>query len=214
MNYDEQKKFFEIAYTTGSDLWTNKNYQTKILEYLELIPKDSMTLDLGSGRGKLSFAMAEIGLRVIGIDYIPKLIEIGNIEVKAKNMEGRVKFVEGDVFDIPFSDVSFDAVVDLALLQHLHKGDWPKYIKEIDRVLKPGGYKLLVCLSKETEKFYDFVPAESHDCDFEKYGVLYHFFTPKELGEIYGENYKVIKQENLYLEKEKETFLFTLFQKI
>jgi ubiquinone/menaquinone biosynthesis C-methylase UbiE len=213
MDYSEQKNFFEIAYRTGSDLWTNKNYQTKILEYLEMIPNDSMTLDVGSGRGKLAFIMAETGLRVIGIDYIPKLAEIGNIEVKAKNLEGRVKFVEGDVFDIPFSDVSFDSVVDLALLQHLRRDDWQKYKNEIDRVLKSGGYVLLVCLSKETEKFFEFLPPESTECDFEKYGMFYHFFTPKELNEIFGENYKVIKQEMLDLQKEKEKFLITLFQK-
>lgn len=213
MNYDEQKNFFETAYKTGSDLWTDKLYHSKILEYISLLPANSLTLDLGSGRGRLSFAMAEMGLRVIGLEYIESLTEINNTEVQAKNLEGKIKFVAGDALEIAFADTSFDAVTDFELLQHLHREDWPKYSSEINRVLKPGGHVLTVCLSKETESFYDFAPSQSIEGDYEKYGVFFHFFTPAELAKVYGDNFKIIKQETFYLEKERENLLITFLQK-
>ncbi len=213
MNYDDQKNYFETAYNTGADIWTDKFYQSKILGYLALIPGNALTLDLGSGRGRLAFAMAEMGLRVIGLENIDHLVEINNTEVKAKNLEGKIKFIVGDALDISFADESFDAVTDIGLLQHLHREDWPKYQSEISRVLKSGGHVLNVSLSRDTVQFYDFRPKESEGGDYEKYGALYHFFTPEELSEVYDVNFKIVKQEIFYLEKERETLLITLLQK-
>lgn len=213
MNYDDQKNYFETAYNTGADIWTDKFYQSKILGYLALIPGNALTLDLGSGRGRLAFAMAEMGLRVIGIEYIDSLVEVNNTEVKAKSLDGKIKFVRGDALDISFADGSFDAVTDIGLLQHLHREDWAKYASEITRVLKSGGHVLNVSLSRDTAQFYDFHPKESESGDYEKYGAFYHFFTPEELSEVYGYDFKIVKQETFYLEKERESLLITLLQK-
>lgn len=213
MDYSDQKNYFETAYNTGSDIWTDKLYHSKVFEYLALLPADSMILDLGSGRGRLAFAMVELGFRVIGLDYIHNLGDVNNAEARAKNMQGKIKFIEGDVLDIAFADGSFDAVTDFALLQHMHREDWRKYSSEINRVLKSGGYILNVSLSKDTEQFYDFQPNQSIEGDYEKYGAFFHFFTATELTKVYGENFKLIKQETFYLEKERETLLITLLQK-
>jgi ubiquinone/menaquinone biosynthesis C-methylase UbiE len=213
MNYAEQKNYFETAYNTGSDLWTDKLYHSKALEYISMIPANSLTLDLGTGRGRLAFAMAEMGLRVIGLEYIDSLIEVNNTEVQAKNLEGKIKFVKGDALDISFADVSFDAITDIGLLQHLHREDWPKYSSEINRVLKSGGYVVNISLSRDTASFYDFHPKESADGDYEKYGAFFHFFTPEELSQVYGINFQIVKQETFYIEKGRENFLVTLLRK-
>ena len=213
MDYSEQKNFFETAYNTGSDIWTDKLFHGKILEYLSMIPANSLTLDLGSGRGRLAFAMAEMGLRVIGIENIESLVEVANTEVRAKNLDGKIKFVLGDALDISFADTSFDAVTDIGLLQHLRPEDWAKYSSEVNRVLKPGGYVLVAALSKDTAQFYDFHPKESETSDYEKYGAHFHFFTPEELSRVFGNNFQMVKQEGLYLEKERENFLVMLLRK-
>ena len=213
MDYSEQKNYFETAYNTGSDIWTEKLYRSKVLEYLTALPSNALVLDLGSGRGRLAFAMAEMGLRVIGIEYIENLVSVNNIEVKAKHLDGKIKFVDGDALDISFADGSFDAVTDIGLLQHLHRDDWTKYASEISRVLKPGGHVVCVSLSRDTAQFYDFHPKESSDGDYEKYGTYYHFFTPEELSEVYGHDFQIVKQETFYSEKERENFLIMLLRK-
>jgi ubiquinone/menaquinone biosynthesis C-methylase UbiE len=213
MHYDEQKKFFETAYRTGSDIWTDKHYHSKVFEYLAKIPQGSMVLDLGTGRGRWPFAMVDLGLRVIGVDYIKHLIKVNNQEAKAKHLQGKIRFVEGDVFDIGFADATFDAVTDFGLLQHMRHEDWPKYGGEVSRVLRPGGHVISVAYSRETPKLFDFVPGDSDDGDFEKYGVHYHFFSESEILDAYGYNFQIIKQETVHLEKHNETLLFSLLQK-
>lgn len=213
MSYDAQKKFFETAYRTGTDIWTNKEYQSKIFEYLAKFPSGGIVLDLGTGRGRFPFLMADFGLKVIGIDYITDLIKINNEEVKAKNLQGKVRFIEGDVFDISIADGTVDAVTDFGLLQHLYKEDWQKYRDEIRRVLKPGGFVLNVSLSKETPKFYDFSPKESNEAETDRYGAHYHFFTEEEIGDLFGTGFSLVKSESFFLAKESEAFLITLLKK-
>lgn len=213
MDYSEQKKFFETAYRTGTDIWTDKLYHSKIFEYLSLLPEGATVLDLGTGRGRWPFTMVELGFKVIGIDYVAHLIKVNNAEAKAKNMQGKIRFLEGDVFDIQFENETIDVVTDFGLLQHFKKEDWDKYGGEVNRVLKSGGYVLSVALSKETQKFLTFAPKDSAEADFEKYGVHYHFFTEEEIKKVYGWNFKVVKSENLFLPKENETLLITLLKK-
>lgn len=213
MSYDSQKKFFETAYRTGTDIWTNKFYQSKILEYILKIPSQSMILDLGTGRGRFPFTMAEMGMKVIGVDYITELVKINNLEVKAKGLEGKIRFIEGDVFDIPIADNTIDAVTDFGLVQHLYKDDWQKYGSEINRVLKINGHVLVVCLSKETPKFYDFSPKDSTEGEIEKYGAHYHFFTEEEILKIFGEGFEKIKSEVFFPPKEGEGYLIMLLRK-
>lgn len=213
MSYETQKKFFETAYRTGTDIWTHKIYQSKVFDFLKMIPKESIILDLGTGRGRFPFLMAEMGMKVIGVDYITDLIKINNKEVKAKGFEGRMRFIEGDVFDIPLADNTIDTVTDFGLLQHLYKEDWQKYSSEINRVLKTDGHVLIVALSKETPKFYDFSPKDSTDSEIEKYGAHYNFFTEEDLKNIFGENFSIIKSEILFLQKEGEAFLVLLLKK-
>ena len=213
MSYAEQKKFFETAYKTGTDLWTDKLYQSKIFEYLSRLPSGGMSLDLGTGRGRWPFAMVEMGFRVIGMDYVSHLIDINNHEAKAKNMQGKIRFVEGSVFEINFADGSFDIITDFGLLQHLQMDEWPKYGQEVSRVLKSGGFILNVSLSKETRSFLGLSPKEMSLADFDKYGAHYHFFDVDEIRSVYGYDFKVVNSEVLHLPKEQEALIITLLRK-
>jgi len=213
MSYDSQKKYFETAYRTGTDIWTNKLYQSKVFDYLAKIPSGGIVLDLGAGRGRWPFTLVELGFRVIGIDYVNHLVKINNAEVKAKGFEGKLRFIEGDVFDISIEDKTIDVVTDFGLLHHLKKEDWNKYGSEINRVLKNGGYFLNVSLSKESPKFFDFSPKESDESDLEKYGAHFHFFTDEEIQNILGGNFEKINSEVFFPPKETEGYLISLYKK-
>lgn len=214
MNNSAPKEFFETAYRTGSDVWTDKHYRREIFEYLQQIPTDALVLDLGTGRGRWPFAMAETGLRVIGLDFVKNLIDVNNSEAKAKHLEGKLRFVHGDALDIPFADESFDAVTDFGLLQHLPRTDWPRYVGEVHRVLRLGGWYLSVALSKETEKFYDFEPRNSPTGDFEKYDLPYHFFADGEIAHTFGNQFRTVTSGSIFVESHKEYLVVTLLQKI
>ncbi len=186
MNSDVQKNYFELAYRTGSDVWTHIPYHSIAMRMLPPLPKDSFILDVGVGRGLWLHKLVAAGYRVIGLDYIPEIIKKGNADLKTENLGDRARFIVGDVLDIPLADNTFDCITDIGVLQHMSHGQWNQYMSEVSRVLKTGGYVLNVSLSKETGRFLGFKPKHSAEAEFEKFGVTYYFFTNTELNELFA----------------------------
>jgi len=214
MKDEEQKKYFEQAYATGSDIWTHIPYEKRGVSLLGNLPENSLILDVGSGRGTWSFELANMGYRVIGIDYAKNAVAKANKDAKDRGLEKKIKFIEADVLNIPFKEPIFDAVIDFGLMQHIQKENWNDYIKEITRVIKPGGYFLKVVFSKETTNFLGFNPAESKDREFEKDGIHYHFFTKEEVAELFEKEFEIVEQKiEAPSKKDVPVFISTLMKK-
>src|SRR5262245_14612383 len=57
-------------------------------------------LDVATGSGNAALAAARRGCDVVGVDYVPALLERGRIRAAAEHLE--VQFVEGDAENLPF----------------------------------------------------------------------------------------------------------------
>ena len=214
MDYQEHKNYFEIAYRTGSDIWTNLSIKNRGKMLMKELPKGAIILDVGSGRGLFAKQLAESGFSVIGLDFEGNIVKKTNEEIKNWGLVGKLKFVEGSALDIPFVDSSFDGVCDFGLMENLYKEDWNQYASEISRVLKPGGFYLNTSLSKETQQFFKFYPKGSENNEFEKYGVHYHFFSKDEMKDIFNHKLNPVEQDIEFVERPNEVALLeTLFQK-
>ncbi len=214
MDYKDHKEYFEIAYRTGSDIWTHLPLKNRGQLLVEQLPKGALILDVGSGRGLFAKQLVEAGYSVIGLDFEGNIVRKTNAEIKNWGLEGKLKFVEGDALDIPFVDNSFDGVCDFGLMENLFERDWEPYASEISRILKPGGFYLNTSLSRETQEFLEFRPKGSANGDFEKYGMNYHFFEKEEIKNIFNHKLTSIKQEIEFTEKPNKIALVeTLFQK-
>jgi ubiquinone/menaquinone biosynthesis C-methylase UbiE len=124
-------------------------------ELLESIPwgGDETVLDIGCGRGLLLIGAAgrlKTG-RAIGVDvWLPKALTGNTPKGVLENaaLEGVVAQVEvaaGDGRKLPFTDDSFDSVVSNFVLHEMQTGPQRKeMVREIARVLKPGGHVALV----------------------------------------------------------------------
>jgi ubiquinone/menaquinone biosynthesis C-methylase UbiE len=104
------------------------------------IKKGDTVIDLGSGAGNDAFiARHEVGDsgKVIGIDFTPAMIEKArhNAEVRGFN---NVEFRQGDIEAMPVGGGVADVVVSNCVLNLVPNKDG--VIKEIYRVLKPGGH--------------------------------------------------------------------------
>jgi ubiquinone/menaquinone biosynthesis C-methylase UbiE len=91
------------------------------------------TLDLGCGTGALTLRLAESGYEVTGVDISAQML--GQLARRAKNLN--VSLVEADIFSLPFADSSFDAAVSRWVLPHF--SDWTAALREVSRVVRPGG---------------------------------------------------------------------------
>ncbi|WP_423818607.1 arsenite methyltransferase [Salinimicrobium sp. TIG7-5_MAKvit] len=104
------------------------------------IKKGDTVIDLGSGAGNDCFvARHETGPegKVIGIDFTPAMIAKARINTEKLGFNN-VEFREGDIDEMPVNEDSADVIVSNCVLNLVP--DKPKVIKEIYRVLKPGGH--------------------------------------------------------------------------
>lgn len=97
-------------------------------------------LDLGSGFGQWSIALAETSSGVIGLDYSSDRTRIasGICQVIGKK---NIRFTNGDMESLSFSDKSFDGVF---CYSSIFLTNYRNSLREIYRVLRPGG-RLYFC---------------------------------------------------------------------
>ena len=191
MAYQDQDTFFARAYRTGTDHWSNVPFTRRAHELAEHLPKGSLILDLGTGRGKLLFDLEALGFRAIGLENNPELVARGNNAIMLRGLEKEIRFFQGDALDIPLASESFDGLADIGLLHHIHPNEYPAYVSEATRVLKSGGYFFLVVLSKNTSTYFTWHPSKDAVNDYEHEGVQYHFFSDEELRTMFEKDFEI-----------------------
>jgi SAM-dependent methyltransferase len=94
-----------------------------------LVPDGAeLVVELGAGTGKLTRAVAELGVRVVAVEPDPRMLVV----LLERGLEG----VEGTAEAIPFGDGEADGVVAGS---SLHWFELDRALAEIHRVLRPGG---------------------------------------------------------------------------
>ena len=97
-------------------------------------------LDVATGSGNAAIAAARLGASVVGVDYVPSLLERARTRAAAEGYE--IEFVEGDAESLPFPDGSFDAVT--SVFGSMFAPDHRQTAAELVRVVRPGGTIALV----------------------------------------------------------------------
>ncbi len=101
------------------------------------IPAKATVLDIGCGLGSAAVYLAALGHTVTGIDVSATAVE--KAKRKASQAGVTVTFVVGDILTNDFKRKSFSFLYDRGCLQHLPKGEWPKYRDEVLRLLSAKG---------------------------------------------------------------------------
>ena len=103
----------------------------------------AQVLDIGAGTGNLSIRCVERGACVTGLDPSWRMLTQAQAKVMAKAgvKASDVQFVPADdpFLHLPFNDNSFDAVVSTYAFHHVAHNRQPKAVREMMRVLRPGG---------------------------------------------------------------------------
>lgn len=97
---------------------TPENVVERMLELAEVGP-DDYVVDLGSGDGRIVITAArDFGVeRALGVDIDPERVAEAKRNAEAAGLTDRVRFEEGDIFELDFSDAT---VVTMYLLPNLN----------------------------------------------------------------------------------------------
>lgn len=119
------------------------------LETAALMPAraDDRILDIGSGiGGPARYVANRFRCHVTGIDLTPEFCEVARHLTALLKLEDRVTFAVGDALAMPFAAASFDGAYTMNTSMNI--ADKAAMYREIDRVLKPGGWLVLSEVAK------------------------------------------------------------------
>ncbi len=140
--------------------WLDPSAMARQREFFSMNLVGPRVLDLGCGPGRDAKSFREMGLEVTGIDLSSELLDI------AQGLVPRVRFVRMDMRRLGFAAGSFHGVWACASFLHIPHREALATMREIHRVLSPGGFLYLSVKEGEgqgfTEKgtFYAYYHAE------------------------------------------------------
>lgn len=192
-----QKLFFDELDEKEFD----KNYLDEFSKYFS---SNSIICDAGCGPcGHIAKYLTDRGLNVIGIDISEKCVEIAQRNYPA------IRFEAGDFSNLNFNDDYFDGIISYYSIVDTPKRYINQVLNEFKRVLKIGGYLLLVVKEGLTEGFQsDLLGIETE--------IYFSLFTQQEIEHFLKSNdFQIIKieQRKPYPDEIKLDRIFSISKK-
>jgi len=110
-------------------------------------PLEGPVLDLGTGMGVMARELARHNLHVESVDLSAEDQEVAASLTEGTGLESAVSFTPADGAALPFPDGAFASAVSFNVLHHLEVG--APVLREIVRVVRPGGVVVLADFSRE-----------------------------------------------------------------
>ena len=119
-------------------LGRDRRVKGRVLDLATLREGES-ALDIGCGTGTLAIAAHERSSKseIFGLDADPKILN--RARRKATGAGADVRFDEGFSTELPYPDARFDVVMSTLFFHHLRDADKERTLREVLRVLRPGG---------------------------------------------------------------------------
>ena len=143
--------YFESEASYWDDVYQGRDvqsaiYQLRLKRVLALVdrlslPAGSHVLDLGCGAGLATVALARRGYIVEAVDAARAMLERTVRHAAESGVCDRIRATVGDIFHLAFPEATFALVLAIGVIPWLDSPQ--KALKELARVLKPGGYLLV-----------------------------------------------------------------------
>lgn len=172
---DNVKRYGEAIDNVG--LWNSE----KIM-FEKYINKSDKILDIGCGAGRTTINLYKLGYKnIIGVDLSTNLIEYAQNYVKKNNLD--IDFKNGDATNLEYEDNTFDVVIfSYNGMQCIPgKKNRDNVLKEVYRVLKPGGLYIFTAHNRDDSGKFQYV--------WEEEKIKWENGVQDEILEMYGDRY-------------------------
>ena len=118
-----------------------------------IMEKARKIIDVGTGTGYLLSRLVKVTCDyqdILAVDLSDQMIRNSkNYLLKHDQLTSRLGFVKGDCRSLPWEDETFDLYVSSYLFDLLPEQELTETIREMERVLKPDGYAILITMTTE-----------------------------------------------------------------
>jgi len=116
------------------------NTALRWIQHLGLHPS-ARILEVGCGAGLMTSALAHDGYTIDALDSTMAMLRMTRSDAIDRRVPGRIRAHSADVHALPFRARTFDLVIAIGVIPWLHSERLA--LREMQRVLKPGGYLLV-----------------------------------------------------------------------
>lgn len=173
------QQHFERMFREGVTPWTEHGMEPDITRFADWLleeTREPVLLDIGCGDGWVSVYFGSRGIRVDGIDSSPTAIERARRAAREAGVDNQVAFTVGSGLDLPYPAARFHAVFDRGFFHHVPEDEYPQYLREVSRVLKPSGWLSLHAFTERNPR------------------GIGHRFSAEDVARIFRGAFTVVKQ--------------------
>jgi demethylmenaquinone methyltransferase/2-methoxy-6-polyprenyl-1,4-benzoquinol methylase len=128
---------------------THKAWRRFTMKKMNVQPgQTAIDICCGTCDWTISLAEASGSGAIVGLDFSQNMLEQGDVKIKELGLDKQIELIHGNAMSLPYEDNTFDyATIGLALR---NVPDLEQVIREMQRVVKPGGMVVSLELSKPT----------------------------------------------------------------
>jgi len=169
---------------------------------LELYGKN--VLDLGSGTGRNSNYLANLGNNVVGMEISDTALQLAKSRANSERnraIDGNVQYIKQNIgAPYPFDDSHFDIILDITSSNSLNEAERAVYLAESSRVLKPDGYFFVRALCKDGDKNAKNLIKLSPGAEYDTYlmkdiNIVERVFSETDFRSLYGQYFDIVRLE-------------------
>lgn len=157
-------------------------------------------LDLGCGSGRHILYLDGQGFEPIGVDFAPAALEAARRNLSAAGVGASL--VQADMRYLPLKAQSVDACISFNVIYHGELPTVRRALREVSRVLKPGGLARMNFLSDQHPRFGEGDPVAEKTYRLSRgrdAGAKHRFFSRPELEELLDDSRFFIREVDVLL---------------
>jgi len=179
---EESAKTWDKIFNQSGKIFTQPHPDLPSLIPLLQERKANRILDLGSGSGRHVVYLSGQGFTVFGIDISPRGMDMARQWLLDEGLTADLR-IQDITRKLPYEAEFFDALFSIQVIHHATVATIQKIIREIERVLKRGGFIFITVpkLKNQGKEFEEIEPNTFIPKDGREKGLPHHYFTPEEL---------------------------------
>lgn len=160
--------------------WTRQGLPELFPQFIELVNVGNNSdthLDIGCGNGIKTVQFALAGFKTIGIDISNDGFKEARDLVHDLGLEKKCRFIKANCLNLPLKRNSIGSISDILCFTHLKFKDQGRYKKQLQKVLKDGGYILMVLFSDKDKHFHGHKVSKRYTFRFDPNNPLMEGYT-------------------------------------